>query len=145
MCPICAGQTIDQSKAALSDQMQALVREQLHEGWTDEQIRRYFVERYGERVLAAPPQRGFHLVAWLVPPLGLLVGFALLGLVLRAMRRRQAPAPGPTPPESPAGLEPYLAQVDWELRVASATPHARRQGEGVAEGGQDGTGERGGP
>ena len=74
MCPVCPGESIDQSQHPLSVQMRAAVDEKLGEGWSDGQVREFFVERYGPAVLLEPPAEGAHLVAWLVPPLGARAG-----------------------------------------------------------------------
>ena len=136
ICPVCPGETIDQSQATLANQMQAFVREKLRTGWTDRQIRQYFVDRYGDGVLAAPPKTGFNLIVWVVPPVGVLGGLLLLVLAVRAMRWR--PEAGEAPEaEGVAGLEPYLALVDREIEGAGTPlpgPSADGSG-GEAKGG----------
>ena len=110
ICPICPGETIDRSQVQLAKDMQVIVREQIDAGRTDEEIRQFFVDRYGERVLAAPPREGFHWLVWAVPPTGIALGLLALFWVTQLMGRR--------PPESqPADgdLAPYLQQVDREL------------------------------
>ncbi|MEE8469843.1 MAG: cytochrome c-type biogenesis protein CcmH, partial [Dehalococcoidia bacterium] len=72
MCPLCPGQTIEQSQSELSAQMRFVVREKLAQGETREEILQFFVERYGESVLAAPAKSGFSLIVWLTPILGIL-------------------------------------------------------------------------
>ena len=47
MCPVCPGESIDQSANPLAGQMRDIVYEKLNEGWTDRQIEDFFVERYG--------------------------------------------------------------------------------------------------
>ena len=58
MCPVCPGESIDQSQVALAVQMRGIVNEKLAEGWTDEQVREFFVERYGPSVLLETADRG---------------------------------------------------------------------------------------
>ena len=87
MCPVCPGESIDQSQHPLAVQMRAIVMERLQEGQTEEQIDRYFVASYGPMVLLEPPRSGFNLLVWLVPPLGLALAGVLLYWVLRTMRR----------------------------------------------------------
>ena len=128
ICPVCPGETIDQSQAALADQMQAVVREMLQAGRSEEQIRQFFVDRYGELVLAAPPKRGFNLVAWIVPPTGILGGFLVLALAVRAMRRHRPEAPDEVVSGTPHGLEPYLALVDRELQQGALPDPGARHG-----------------
>ncbi|MQG39369.1 MAG: cytochrome c-type biogenesis protein CcmH [SAR202 cluster bacterium] len=77
MCPVCPGESIDQSQNELSSQMRAIVEEKVREGWTDKQIKDYFVQRYGPRVVMNPPFSGFSIIAWIIPPF-ILVSSAIL-------------------------------------------------------------------
>ena len=86
MCPVCPGESIDQSQNSLSIQMRAIVRDKLDEGWTDQQIRDFLVERYGPSVLMEPPTTGFNLAAWIVPPVAFALAIAALLLTLKWMR-----------------------------------------------------------
>ena len=116
ICPVCPGETINQSQATLAKQMRIIVRERLLQGQSEQEIIDYFVSVYGNSVLAAPPRQGFGLTAWVVPPVALAAGAALLALVFRAMRRT-APAP-PPPANGPGGDAPLpdsLRLVDQEL------------------------------
>ncbi|MFQ5860353.1 MAG: cytochrome c-type biogenesis protein CcmH [Dehalococcoidia bacterium] len=115
ICPVCPAETIDQSQATLAKQMRQLVREKLAQGQSDTEILQFFVDRYGQSVLAAPPRSGFNLVAWVVPPVGILLGIVALLLVVRAMSQRTREGGGEEalPPE--AELAPYLPLVDQEL------------------------------
>lgn len=67
MCPLCAGQTIGQSNNETSSQMRDLVLKKLRQGETKEEILQYFESRYGERILAKPPKKGFNLMLWVFP------------------------------------------------------------------------------
>ena len=119
MCPICPSETIDQSQTEIAEQMRRTVRERLAEGESRDEVLRFFVERYGEGILAAPPKSGFNLLAWLVPPAALLIGGGALALVLRAMRREHRLA-AEAPSTSAAGLETYLSAVDRDIRNLTA-------------------------
>ena len=90
MCPLCPGESIDQSQNPLSVQMRAVVSEKIAAGWTDDQIREFFVERYGPSVLMEPPAEGFGLAAWIVPPVAVAVAVAALLGALRWMSSRAA-------------------------------------------------------
>ena len=124
ICPICPGETIDQSQATLADQMQAIVREKIEDGWSDEQVRQYFVDRYGEGILAAPPKSGFNLLIWVVPPFGILGAMLALALSVRAMRRGQRHSHYHTVKAGNAGLEVFLDRVDEELLGTTAQQDA---------------------
>jgi len=91
MCPVCPGESIDQSQNPLAVQMRAMVIDKLATGWSDQQIKDFFVERYGPSVLMAPPTDGISLAAWIVPPATMLGAVIALLLALRWMRRSQAP------------------------------------------------------
>ena len=86
MCPICPGESIDQSQNNLAKQMRGIVKEQVESGWNDQEIRAFWVERYGPSVLMEPPQTGFNLLAWVVPPVFLLGAMLTVYMVLRSMR-----------------------------------------------------------
>jgi cytochrome c-type biogenesis protein CcmH len=95
MCPVCPGESIDQSQHPQAVQMRGIVVEKLEQGWTGGRIRDFFVERYGPSVLLDPPTEGFNLVVWLVPPGALAAALVALYLVLRTMvRPRRASSDG---------------------------------------------------
>tara|TARA_B100001750_G_C15495216_1_gene593685 strand:+ start:1709 stop:2116 length:408 start_codon:yes stop_codon:yes gene_type:complete len=87
MCPVCPGESIDQSQNELSSQMRAIVIEKIDEGWTDEQIKNYFVERYGPRVVMNPPFTGFSITAWIIPPFILVCAAILFVFYIRSKLR----------------------------------------------------------
>lgn len=118
ICPVCPGETLDQSQAELARQMRAIVREKLQEGLTTGQVLQFFVDRYGPGVLAAPPKKGFHVLAWILPPVGLLLGVGILVLAVRSMRRRGLAVLPPESAPTEAALSPYLSRVDEEIRRA---------------------------
>ncbi|MEO5509514.1 MAG: cytochrome c-type biogenesis protein CcmH [Longimicrobiales bacterium] len=72
-CPICAGASIEESPAAQAVEMKKVVREQVVAGKSDAEIEQYFVARYGEWILLAPPARGINLLVYLLP-LALVLG-----------------------------------------------------------------------
>lgn len=126
ICPLCPSETIDQSQVLLAAQMRATVRERLAEGWSEEEIRRYFVDRYGERVLAAPPKEGFNLVAWVVPPAIVIASLLVLAWVVREMQARrrtpQAAREHPAALRDETALASYLALVDREAGGGADAP-----------------------
>jgi len=116
ICPVCPAETIDQAQAKLARHMRVVVREKLADGWGREQILQFFVDRYGEGVLAAPPKQGFNFVAWIVPFATVTAGAVLLFFVIRAMKRGSGTGQEEQPPLK-EGLEPYLSLVDRELGI----------------------------
>ena len=101
MCPVCPGESIDQSQNQLAAQMRGIVTQKLGQGWTENQIKDFFVERYGPSVLLEPQREGFTLLVWVLPPVGVLAAGLALYLALRMMRR----APAPQAQGAVAGLE----------------------------------------
>ena len=118
MCPLCPGQTIDQSQSELSAQMRAVVREKLEQGETKEEILQFFVERYGEGVLAAPVKSGFSLVAWFAPITGIVVGGIVLWIVIRKWARRgnESSSEPATLTHDITGDEEYRERLEKELK-----------------------------
>jgi len=82
-CPICQGLSIQDSPSELAQSMRSLVRDQLAEGKSPDQVKAYFVSKYGEWILLSPPPHGFNLLAYVVPVLIVLGGGALIALAVR--------------------------------------------------------------
>ncbi|MEE9215237.1 MAG: cytochrome c-type biogenesis protein CcmH, partial [Thermodesulfobacteriota bacterium] len=55
MCPVCQGQSVGESNSNLAHDMRDIIRKQLDEGKSKEEILAYFVNSYGESILASPP------------------------------------------------------------------------------------------
>jgi cytochrome c-type biogenesis protein CcmH len=83
ICPICPGESIAQSQVEYARQMRVFVREKLAEGWTEEQIKQYYVERFGPRILMTPPRQGFYLVGWVGPFVALFLGGGVVAYALK--------------------------------------------------------------
>src|SRR5229473_6404511 len=73
-CPVCQGESVADSPSTISQQMRAVIRQQLQSGKSEQEVIQYFVDRYGEQIVWSPPWQGFTLLAWLVPIALLLVG-----------------------------------------------------------------------
>ena len=116
MCPICPSETIDQSQVTLAKQMKVIVREQLSDGQSREQILDYFVDRYGTGILAAPPKTGFNLLAWVVPPIILLIGGVIVTLTISSMKKNVSLVNDNTEPPTGTGLDDYFPAVDQHIR-----------------------------
>lgn len=71
--------------------MKRTVRERLAAGRAPDQVIGYFVGKYGEWILLAPPKRGYNLLRWLGPLAGMALGVVVLAT---AFRRWMAPARG---------------------------------------------------
>jgi cytochrome c-type biogenesis protein CcmH len=82
-CPVCQGQSINASPAPMAQQMKDLIRSQVADGYTNEEVREYFVSKYGEWVLLEPRAAGFNLLVYILPGVALLAGLAFVGMVVR--------------------------------------------------------------
>lgn len=91
-CPVCQGESIQDSPAGLAQDMRALVREQLRSGKSPDEVKAYFVARYGEWILLEPTMKGLNVLLY-VFPVALVIG----GLALVATLVRKWTAAGPNP------------------------------------------------
>ena len=82
-CPVCQGLSIQDSPSELSQSMRAVVRDQLAAGKTPDEVKTYFVSKYGEWILLAPAARGFNLVAYALPVVVVIGGCLLIAFAVR--------------------------------------------------------------
>ncbi|HWG03976.1 MAG TPA: cytochrome c-type biogenesis protein [Beijerinckiaceae bacterium] len=90
-CMVCQNQSIDDSEADLAKDLRILIREKLKQGDSDDQIRSYLVQRYGNFILLKPPFEWGTLLLWFGPALVLALG---AGASVVAARRKAAEAAG---------------------------------------------------
>lgn len=83
-CPVCQALSLADSPSELSQEMKDVVRAQLEAGRTPEEVKAYFVERYGEWILLKPKPRGWNLLVYALPALAVIAG---LGGVVYLLRR----------------------------------------------------------
>ena len=116
-CPVCQGESVADSSAAIAQQMRQVIRQRLQEGQSEQQVLQYFEARYGKQILLAPPRQGFDWLAWLVPVAMLLLGLGLLGLLARDWRalERQPRARKLEVRLDDPELERYRTQLEQEL------------------------------
>jgi cytochrome c-type biogenesis protein CcmH len=101
-CPVCQGESIQDSPASLAQEMRAVVRTQLAAGRSPDEVKAYFVGRYGEWILLEPRASGFTLLVYILPLAALLGGIALVVFVVRRWTRGDAPVlaeDGPITPD----------------------------------------------
>ncbi|MCX8024693.1 MAG: cytochrome c-type biogenesis protein CcmH [Thermanaerothrix sp.] len=117
-CPVCENVPLDVCPTQACAQWRELIRQKLAEGWTEQQIKDYFVAQYGDRVLGEPPRRGLHWLVYVLPPLSFLIGVLILFNVFRSMRQPQAAAisSGFDHNAPPSADDPYVQQLEEELR-----------------------------
>tara|TARA_B100000686_G_scaffold338373_1_gene410830 strand:+ start:309 stop:839 length:531 start_codon:yes stop_codon:yes gene_type:complete len=73
-CPTCQGLSVKDSDAVFSTSIKSKISELIKQGKSDKEIMAYFVERYGEWILRAPPVSGFNIVLWVLPSATIITG-----------------------------------------------------------------------
>ena len=98
ICPTCHT-TLDQSDSPAAQRIEAFISQKIDACWTTQRIESALVANYGQGILAAPSHKGFDLLAWWLPLVGVLAGAVVLAFgVWRWSRRRE-----PEEPDDPAG------------------------------------------
>ena len=119
-CPVCENIPLDVCGTQACAQWRDLIREKLSEGWTPEEIKAYFAEQYGDRVLATPPPRGINWMVYVLPPVLILAGAVILVQAFRTWKTPAEEPPGTetTRPESPfpTSDDEYIARLEEELK-----------------------------
>lgn len=102
-CVVCQGLSIQDSPSELAQDMKALVREQLAAGRSPEEVKEFFVARYGEWVLLSPPAEGLNLMVYVAPFIALAGGALFLARTVTRWTRQGGEAAGSSdPPVDPA-------------------------------------------
>ena len=91
-CPVCEGETVNDSPSGLAADMRSVIRTKLIAGESDQQILDEFVASYGDGILTEPPKRGISLGVWVGPLIGVAFGAVIVVVLLRTWRRPAAPA-----------------------------------------------------
>jgi cytochrome c-type biogenesis protein CcmH len=113
-CPVCESTPLDVCPTEACRQWRDLIRTMLAEGKSEAEIKQYFVEHYGARVLAEPPNR---LASYLVPGIAILLGALLLArgfqMWLKPVKTDIEPADAEREATS---ADPYIARLEEELK-----------------------------
>ncbi len=117
LCYACPGEPLTADRCPGGDQMRSAIRRMIAEGKTKQEILDYFVAQLGEDILTIPPKRGFNLVAYIGPFVGLVAGLVVAGVLVRRWGSAGDPkgpggGKGPGPPEVD---EETRRRIDEEL------------------------------
>jgi cytochrome c-type biogenesis protein CcmH len=82
LCYACPGEPLNIDRCSGGDKMRAEIDRRMALGQDKQTILDFFVEQFGEDILTVPPQKGFNLVAWAAPFVGLLIGLVIAGLFI---------------------------------------------------------------
>ena len=101
-CLVCQNQTIADSQSGLAQDLRDEARALIRRGASDDEVRHYMTERYGDFVLYRPPVKPTTWLLWAAPALLAAAGAVLLALTLRRRARLPADAfePDPELPEA---------------------------------------------
>jgi len=97
-CLVCQNQTVADSHAGLAVDLRQQIREMLAKGQTDQQVRDFMTERYGDFILYRPPVRTSTALLWFGPA---VLGVAGLLILVAILRRRSRMAPEAFDPDLP--------------------------------------------
>jgi cytochrome c-type biogenesis protein CcmH len=92
-CPVCQGESIQDSPSDLARQMRAVVRDRLRAGETPDQVKAYFASKYGEWILLEPTMKGLNILLYAIPVLLVVGGLALVTFLVRRWTASESPAP----------------------------------------------------
>ncbi len=92
-CLVCQNQTLADSEAPLAQDLRNEIRGLIRQGKSDDEIRAYLVDRYGDFVLYKPPFKPITVLLWVGPFALLVLGFGVMAVVLRRRRALQEPPP----------------------------------------------------
>jgi cytochrome c-type biogenesis protein CcmH/NrfF len=107
-CPDCQSLSVAESQTAAAAAIRSQIVDLLAAGQTPEQVRRHFVERYGEWILLEP----ISPLAWWLPPAALLFGTGLLAWWLRRGRSTVAPVMPPASEGTRSRIRDEVEQLD---------------------------------
>jgi len=112
-CPVCESTPLDVCPTEACRQWRELIRTMLTEGKSDSEIKQYFVEHYGARVLDEPPNR---LVTYLVPVIAIFLGAFLLFRGFQIWMKPSHAATAASESEAKPVQDPYVARLEEELK-----------------------------
>lgn len=115
-CVVCQSLSVADSPSETAHQMKAIIRERLAAGESPEQVKAYFVDKYGLWILLSPPRQGFNLLVWVVPFAGLAAGLVLVLVVVKRWSRRPVAAAAPARPD-----EAMRARISEEMAEQDRT------------------------
>jgi cytochrome c-type biogenesis protein CcmH len=110
-CPVCRSQSVRTSRSFMAEDMSRRIRRMVAEGKSKEEIRDYFVARYGDYIVLAPRKEGFAWTVWLLP-FALVAGGAATIVVVTRRWKGRPPAAAPPPVSSSR----WMNELERELK-----------------------------
>ncbi len=82
-CVVCQNQNLADSNAPLAQDLRKKIHSMMQAGRTDDEIKQFLIDRYGDFVLYMPPVKSNTLVLWLMPAVLLFGGALVVVIVVR--------------------------------------------------------------
>lgn len=115
-CPVCENVPLDVCPTTACAQWRELIREKMELGWSDAQIKEFFAEQYGDQVLSVPPRRGFNWLIYVLPPLILIFGLAIVaGIIIWSIKLASSSRSKTSSPE-PAPDDDIIDEIEQDLK-----------------------------
>ena len=115
-CPVCENVPLDVCPTRACAQWRDLIREKMELGWSEKQIKEYFAAQYGEHVLSVPPPKGFNWLIYVLPPLILLIGIAVIAnIVIKSKKQPAEPVQVENPAQQPPAND-IISEIEQDLR-----------------------------
>ena len=92
-CLVCQGESIDESRSDFAADMRHLVRQQIAQGRSDQQIEDFLRARYGNFILMKPPLEADTAFLWAAPFLVLILAGGVAIFVVRKAGKAVEPPP----------------------------------------------------
>jgi cytochrome c-type biogenesis protein CcmH len=116
-CPVCENVPLDVCGTQACAQWRDLIREKLVAGWSEDEIKTYFSDQYGDRVLAEPPARGLNWLVYVIPPIVFLGGAFFLYRGFKAWKQLDDEESDEAVTELKPEIEDeYMARLEEELK-----------------------------
>lgn len=119
-CPVCENTPLDVCPTEACRQWRELIRLQISQGMTEAEIKQYFVDNYGARVLAEPPRTGLNWLVYILPPVFILLGAFILFRSFREWTKPKSAEAGTGVERSASSSsitdDDYVARFEEELK-----------------------------
>ncbi len=116
-CPVCQNLSVADSPSEMAQQMRAIIQQQLKEGKSPDEVKTYFISKYGEWIMLAPRAKGFSLLIWILPFVALGGGILFVVFTVRRwVKNRPERRSTEADPALVQRVKQDLArQEDWEV------------------------------
>ena len=117
-CPVCESTPLDVCPTEACKDWREQIHQMLVDGKTEDEILQYFVDQYGDRVLAEPPRSGLNWLVYLLPPAIILTGAIILFRSLKAWTtpRKASTGTGGERSKTSSSKDEYVARLEEELK-----------------------------